>query len=421
MVFIGYISLIVMLFGRPCTHAIAYSSTMSIEINMPEALRPAIADLTRIELMLRQSETSFRTLIESAPDGIVIADADGRIALVNTQTEILFGYGREEMLGQPVEMLVPEAARGGHVRYRADYLATPRVRPMGAGLELSGRRKDGSEFPVSISLSPIQTGPEPLVFADIRDISAQREAEQRIHELHQLQARQNAELKAINEELEAFSYSVSHDLRAPLRAIDGFSRILISEHAGQLDEQGRDRLERVRRAAQHMGSLIDDLLKLARVSRAALQFQEVDLSALVAELADGLSKQAPERAVDFDLATDIRVQGDAKLLRIALDNLLNNAWKFTSRKAHARIEFGRHEQDGEPVYCVSDNGAGFDMTYAGKLFGAFQRLHGSDEFPGTGIGLATVQRILHKHGGRIWAEGAVDRGASFCFTLAPRP
>jgi len=375
------------------------------QLDMPEALK--------------QGEALFRSLVESAPDGVVIVDYLGRIVLVNSQTETLFGYSREELIGQPVELLIPDRFREGHANHRRDYAVAPRVRPMGEGQELCGRRKDGSDFPVSISLSPIQTGTELLVFGDIRDITAQRKAEHRIRELNEHLARRNTELAVTNQELEAFSYSVSHDLRAPLRAIDGFSRILIDEHASQLNAQGRDRLERVRRAAQHMGLLIDDLLKLARVSRAELQFRDVDLSALAAELADALQTHEPERQVACAVAPGLTAWGDAKLVGIALENLLGNAWKFTGQRVQGRIEFGMTLQNGVPVYYVKDNGAGFDMAYVDKLFGAFQRLHDASEFPGTGIGLATVQRIIHKHGGRIWAEGAVDRGATFYFTLKP--
>ena len=368
---------------------------------------------------LKQGEALFRSLVESAPDAIVIVDTLGRIVLINKQTEAMFGYRPEEIIGQPVEMLVPERLRNGHAGHRSDYAAMPRVRPMGEGQELTARRKDGSDFPVSISLSPIQTGSELLVFSDIRDITAQRKAEHRIRELNENLTRRNSELAVTNQELEAFSYSVSHDLRAPLRAIDGFSRILIDEHASQLDAQGRDRLERVRKAAQHMGLLIDDLLKLARVSRTELQFRDVDLSALATELAATLQTREPERQVACVVAPDLTAWGDAKLLGIALANLFGNAWKFTGQRAQGRIEFGMTLQNGAPVYYVKDNGAGFDMAYVDKLFGAFQRLHDATEFPGTGIGLATVQRIIHKHGGRIWAEGAVDRGATFFFTLKP--
>ena len=233
----------------------------------------------------------------------------------------------------------------------------------------------------------------------------------------------NHELEATNRELEAFSYSVSHDLRAPLRSIDGFSQILVEDYADEIDEEGKDYLGRVRAASQRMGRLIDDILGLSRVTRGTMSRERLDLGALATEVAEELRETRPERKVEFSAQKGLEVWGDPKLLRVALANLIGNAWKFTEKSPEARIEFGLDEELSRkgrvPVYYVRDNGAGFDMTYANKLFGAFQRLHGADEFEGTGIGLATVQRVVHRHGGRIWAEGEVDRGATFYFTLRP--
>jgi|GEM_PF-1020779 len=236
-------------------------------------------------------------------------------------------------------------------------------------------------------------------------------------ELEQRVRQRTAQLEAANQELEAFSYSVSHDLRTPLRSIDGFSRILLEDYAGKLDEEGQDSLRRVRAASQRMGELIDDMLKLSRVTRNEMQPGTVDLSALAHNIAAELEQEEPARRVEWVIAEGLAVQGDAALLRVAMQNLLGNAWKFTSKQPQARIEVGATERDGVPTHFVRDNGAGFDMAFAGKLFGAFQRLHDAAEFPGTGIGLATVQRVLHRHGGRIWAESAVGQGATFFFTL----
>lgn len=236
--------------------------------------------------------------------------------------------------------------------------------------------------------------------------------------LEQRVAERTAQLESTNKELEAFSYSVSHDLRAPLRAIDGFSQMLLEDYAEQLDAAGRDSLQRVRTAAHRMGTLIDDMLKLSRVTRSDLKPEQVNLSALAQEIAQDLRRQDPERGVDFAITAELRAHGDPRLLRIAMQNLLENAWKFTRGRDHTRIAFGMVQHEGEPAYFVRDNGAGFDMAYASKLFGAFQRLHDAREFPGTGIGLATVQRVIHRHGGRIWAEGAVGQGATFYFTLS---
>ena len=234
----------------------------------------------------------------------------------------------------------------------------------------------------------------------------------------------NRELEGTNRELEAFSYSVSHDLRAPLRAIDGFSQILQEDYEHALDDEGMDYLGRVRAASGHMATLIDDLLDLSRVGRRPLRRERVDLARLAAEIVGELRKSQPEREVEFVTEENIMAWGDASLLKVALENLLGNAWKFTAREKATRIEFGADRKSGpnssSPVYYVRDNGAGFDQTYADKLFGAFQRLHGQDEFEGTGIGLATVARIVHRHGGRVWAEGAVGKGATFYFTLGGR-
>ena len=233
----------------------------------------------------------------------------------------------------------------------------------------------------------------------------------------------NRELEVTNRELESFSYSVSHDLRAPLRSIDGFSQILLEDYADNLDEEGKDYLGRVRAASQRMGRLIDDLLGLSRVTRGTLRRERVSLSSLAREVADGLRESRPDREVDLEIEDGIEVNGDPRLIRVALTNLLGNAFKFTEKKERARISFGEDRRLSRlgrvPVYYVRDNGAGFDMEYADKLFGAFQRLHGASEFEGTGIGLATVQRIVHRHGGRVWAEGRIGDGATFYFTLRP--
>ncbi len=240
-----------------------------------------------------------------------------------------------------------------------------------------------------------------------------RELEERNEELR----RNAAELLAANTELDAFAYSVSHDLRAPLRSIDGFSQVLLEDYATRLDESGQDSLQRVRAASQRMAVLIDDLLKLARVTRAEMHTEPVDLSAMARDIVAELQRTAPERPIEFAIAPGLKVQGDSRLLRVVLDNLLRNSWKYTGNQPRPRIEFATAEDNGQRVFMVRDNGAGFDMKYADKLFGVFQRLHTSTEFEGTGVGLATVRRIITRHGGRIWAEGVVDRGATFYFTL----
>jgi signal transduction histidine kinase len=236
-------------------------------------------------------------------------------------------------------------------------------------------------------------------------------------ELEDQVAQRTTQLAAANQELESFSYSVSHDLRAPLRSIDGFSRALLDDYSPHLDETGKDYLQRVRAATQRMGQLIDDMLKLSRVTRSEMNFKTVNLSMLAQTVADELQQTQPERHVEFVCMPGMTVRGDAHLLKVALENLLGNAWKFTSKREQTLIEIGVTHKVEASVYFVRDNGAGFDMAYVGKLFSAFQRLHAMTEFPGTGIGLATVQRIINRHGGRVWAEGEPGKGSTFYFTL----
>ncbi|MDV2992165.1 MAG: Adaptive-response sensory-kinase SasA [Chroococcidiopsis sp. SAG 2025] len=257
------------------------------------------------------------------------------------------------------------------------------------------------------------------LLAELRaEIVERQQAEQRAQELNQELQQAIVELKAVNKELEAFSYSVSHDLRAPLRSIDGFSQALLEDCLDQLDNTGQDYLHRIRSATQRMGQLIDDLLTLSRVTRSEMTRESVALSRLASRICTDLQMAHPDRQVEFEIQSGLVAQGDARLLQILLDNLLNNAWKFTSRQPQAKISFGAIAQEnGIPTYFVRDDGVGFDMVYVDKLFRPFQRLHGMNEFFGNGIGLATVQRIVHRHGGRVWAEGALTRGATFYFTL----
>ena len=500
----------------------------------------------------KQAEEKFRLVVESARNAMVMIDCTGRIVLVNTQTEKLFGYGRGEMLGQSVELLVPERFRGEHVDHRADFFAHPEARTMGVGRDLSGRRKDGSEFPVEIGLNPIVTDEGLLVLSAIVDITGRKQAREALREkeelvrlvmdvmpvgliltdregtiistnpavqeiwggatfvgipqygdfkgwwadtgkpvepedwtaarairtgrsfhdeeieieafdgahkfilnsavpirdsreqvlglviVHQditqrkhaeqeirllneqLERRvqeRTAQIEAANKELEGFTYSVSHDLRSPLRAIDGFSQILLTEYAPGLEGEPRRCLQRISENTRKMGRLIDDLLRFSRLGRQAMTRNPVAMADLVRQCLDELAAEREGRQVEIVFGELPPCRADATLLKQVWLNLLANALKFTRKRDPARVEAGSFAQDGEVVYFVRDNGVGFDMAYADKLFGVFQRLHRQEDFEGTGVGLALTQRIVHRHGGRIWAEARPEQGAAFYFTL----
>jgi PAS domain S-box-containing protein len=390
-----------------------------------------ITERKRAEEELRQSEEKFAKAFQTSPYGITITSAeDGTFVEVNDAFTSMTGFTREEALASSsigLKLWVNEEDRQRVV-------AELRVGHAVVGQEYLFRTKSGMVITGSFSAQIIRFDGKPHVLSSINDITERKRAEEEIRQLNaELEQRvidRTAQLKVANEELEAFGYSVSHDLRAPLRSMDGFSQALLEDHAGQLDEKGKDYLGRVRAASQRMERLVDDMLKLSRVSRAEMRFTTVDVSALVHTIVAERQSSQPEREVEFLIAPGLFAKADPNLMRIALDNLLDNAWKFTGKHPTARIEFGvapaspdtsstpatEGNEEGT-TFFVRDDGAGFDIAYATKLFGAFQRLHQSTEFAGTGIGLATVQRIIRRHGGRIWAEAAVEQGATFYFTL----
>jgi PAS domain S-box-containing protein len=329
----------------------------------------------------------------------------------NRQAEVAFGWSREEALGKLLaKTIIPPRYQEAHTRGLKHFLETGEGPVLNKRIEIAAMHRDGHEFLVELTITPIRFAESYIFSAFLRDITERKRMEAEIND-HSIQ------LEAANKELEAFSYSVSHDLRAPLRGIDGFSQALLEDYADKLDAEGKDHLHRVRAAAQHMGQLIDDLLTLSRLTRGEIRREPVDLSALARTIVADLQKTGSDRQVTCVIAEGLVVKGDPNLLRLALVNLLGNAWKFTGRQACARIEFGVTQRNGTPTYFVRDDGVGFDMAYVGKLFGAFQRLHDRSQFQGTGIGLVTVQRIIHRHGGQIWAEAAVEQGATFYFTV----
>lgn len=622
---------------RFMTAVISWITVVAIYRFFPVALALRTSKEFDTELLERKkSESKFRGLLELAPDAMVITDNDGKILMINAQTEELFGFKRDEITGNNVERLIPDRFHQNHVRHRMEYTRNPKVRVMGVGLDLYGKRKNGNEFPVEISLSPLKIDMEQnvMIIAVIRDISIKKEADAEIKKLNEnleqlvtertselelaLQneknirseitrnqaqltflteaseilgssldysetlvnvarlitpkiadwcaideveedgsvkrlvvshidpqkiklaydlvqkyptdpnasygvnhvlrtrkpelypnipdemivsaarneehlklirdlglksaiimpllsrdkiygvitlvlaesgrlfnegdfefakelarratlavenaklykesqdinaeleirvAKRTLELEAINKELEAFSYSVSHDLRAPLRSIDGFSNKILKDYAGVLDEQGQDYFVRVKNASQRMGLLIDDLLKLSRLSRIEMYMETTNLSDVAESIASDLKVSEPERKASFNIQENMIAKVDRNLIQIVLQNLLGNAWKYSKHQPDTKIEFGTFIKDEQTVYFIRDNGVGFDMKYVDKLFGAFQRLHSISEFEGTGVGLATVQRIILRHHGTIWANGEVNKGATFFFTL----
>jgi len=383
----------------------------------------------RTESLKRAREAIGKTqglpesIVDTVRESLLVLDGNLRIRSANRSVYRSFQVTPEQIEGQLIYELgngqwdIPALRRllGGISRERPsieDFEVEHDFESIGRRTMLLNARR----------LVPV-SGEEELILLAIEDMTERRRAEEAVRtlaeELEQRVVQRTAQLEAANKELEAFAHSVAHDLRAPLRAIDGFSRILLKDCGEQLNEEGKDCLKRVRAANQRMAQLIDDILDLSRVTRSEMCHERVDLSALAWSIAGELRQGEPEREVAFDITPGLAAKGDPQLLRVVLENLLRNAWKFTAAHERARIEFGAETAEGKTVFFIRDDGAGFDMHYADKLFGAFQRLHQATEFPGTGIGLATVRRIIRRHGGRVWAEGAVERGATFYFTLQP--
>jgi len=365
-----------------------------------------------------KAEEKLGRLLGSMPDALVIVNAEGKIAGTNAQTGKLFGYSDRELEGESMALLVPERFRKTQRQYYAAHFSPRGGRVPETTMELCGLHKDGREFPIEVSTKPLAAEKGLVVTSAIRDITDRKRVEQQISKLNKELERRAMELENANKELEAFSYSVSHDLRSPLQNIDSFSLILMEDYANQLDAEGLDYVQRLRGSCQHMQDIIDALLALSNMMRKELLVDHFDLTALANAVAADLKQKNPDRLVDWVIAEGLTAEGDAQLLRVVLENLFGNAWKFTANRPRARIEFGALPQsNGARTYFVRDDGAGFDMAHAGHLFKPFKRLHDQSEFRGTGIGLATVQRVIHRHQGKIWAEGVVNHGATFCFTL----
>ncbi|NVN89308.1 MAG: PAS domain-containing protein [Desulfuromonadales bacterium] len=399
-------------------------------------LREEIVRLKQVEAALRDQDYRLSEILLGYPTPQFVIDGNHRVVFWNRALEAYSGIKASEIVGtnrhwqafyssgRPclADFLVDNAENGIALWYEGKFSKSkllpdcyectdffPDLPGEGKWLHFKAvKMKDVN----GVTIGAIET---------LNDITDRKLAENKLqHAYNELDERVKArtrELEAANKELESFAYSVSHDLRTPLRAIDGFSQALLEEYDDKLDEQGKDYLNRLRAGSQRMGVLIDNILRLSRLSREEMHYESVDLSALADEIAEELRSGEPDRHADFFIAPCLMVRGDPALFRIAMQNLLANAWKFTSLKEYTRIEFGAKDIKGEKVFYVSDNGAGFDMAYGDKLFGVFQRLHGAKEFPGTGIGLAIVQRVISRHGGRVWAEAEVDKGATLYFVV----
>jgi PAS domain S-box-containing protein len=390
----------------------------AIEYNNAKAILSIAVDISERRRIERE-KAKLLDVIEKSLNEIYIFDALAlKFVYANQGALKNIGYTMDEMSAMTPLDIKPEFTLNLFNEIIYPLLGKEKERQIFATVH---RRKDGSTYPVEIFLQLIESGAERLFLAVVNDITERKAAERKIRELNeQLEQRvrdRTAQLESANKELEAFAYSVSHDLRAPLRGIDGWSLALFEDYQEQLDERARQYIERVRAETQRMGHLIDDLLQLSRVTRTDMKMAEVNLSELAETVVERLRKENPGRHLEINIHPDLNVRGDSHLLEIVLTNLFNNAFKFTGKQPMARIEFGKTEIDGKPVCFIRDNGVGFDMAYSKNLFGAFQRMHKMSEFPGTGVGLATVQRIIHRHAGRIWADAKVDQGATFYFTI----
>jgi PAS domain S-box-containing protein len=405
--------------------------------------RKRAEEALRTEEARRQSEVQFRTLANAIPQLCWMARADGWLFWYNerwyeytgTTPAQMEGWGWQSVhdpealpevlerwkdsiaTGKPFDMVFPLRGADGVFR---PFLT--RVMPVhdqdgkvngwfGTNTDVSEQRRTEED------LRQASEELEKRIAERTAELEARKRAEEAVKLLNQGLEQRNAQLAQANHDLESFTYSMAHDLRSPLRGMDGFSLALLEEYGPKLDDEAQNYLKRIRAAAVRMGELIDDLLNLSRIWRAEVRREKVDLSTLALAVASDLRKSESERPVEFVIEPGLAAEGDPHLLHVALENLLGNAWKFSAGRQPARIEFGVTDSDGRRPYFVRDNGVGFDMAYVGKLFAPFQRLHAANEFPGSGVGLACVERIVRKHGGNVWAEGAVNKGATFYFTL----